>query len=395
MAQAQKKQEETEIPAEGAGTAISLIPENINPVEVFTPAGIDKILGEVRRIALSEVRDMSTALGRKNIAALAHKVAKSKTALDNMGESLIEDARKKVSTINAERKKVRETLDALKEEIRAPLTEWEDAEENRMAEHERALAALEAKAMLAHDKWMSLSVDDMQADLNAIMGDNNDYQEFSTRHEIVKKNAVAAFENAIAKRQKHDADQAELERLRKSDEDRKRKEREDQIAKDAADQARREAEADKLESERKQRAAEEETKRAKEAEEKAKRDLAEAEDRRLREAKEAEEKAVRIQKENEERAERERKANEERIDRERREAAEAERKRIEDAQREEDAKARKREEDKKHHAKVNNAALEFICAIIEKQDGSTSTELGQAIVSAIARGEVPHTKISY
>lgn len=105
--------------------------EQLNPVEIFSDGGVDKILNDIETKALSIVTDVSTPAGRRDIASLAFKVARSKTLLDDMGKVMVDDAKKKVKTINAHRKTIRDTLDALKEKVRDPLTEWEVEEDKR------------------------------------------------------------------------------------------------------------------------------------------------------------------------------------------------------------------------------------------------------------------------
>ena len=50
--------------------------------------------------------DVSTPGGRQVIRSTAYKIARSKTALDEMGKGLGEDMRAKVNAINADRKRI-------------------------------------------------------------------------------------------------------------------------------------------------------------------------------------------------------------------------------------------------------------------------------------------------
>lgn len=394
MGQAAKKTEE-QIMDSGA---VSLIPEKLNPVEVYD-SGMPALLAKIRETALSEVRDIATVAGRKNIASLAYKVARSKTFLDTMGAKLAEDARKTVDTINAKRKTARDTLEALQEEIRQPLTDWENKDRDRMAGHEQAIAGIEQAGKLASDNWIALSVETMRRQAEHIRGDNRDYEEFSSRHRIVADNTLKALNEAIDKKTKHEKDQADLEILRKAEAERVQKERDDRVAKEAADKARAEAEAEaarkaKEEAERAaaaQKKADDERRAAEEREKKAKQDKEDAE----RRAKEAEDRREREAKESQERAERERKSTEERVERERKEAADVERRRAEKEKRDAEDAASKREADKKHHAKINNEAMAGIIRAMESVQPEDVEGTAKAIVTALAKGEIPHTKISY
>ncbi|STR94742.1 Uncharacterised protein [Hafnia alvei] len=89
--------------------------------------------------------DLSTKKGRDAIASMAHKVARSKTYIDNAGKDLVAELKALPKQIDESRRLVRERLDALKDEVRRPLTEWEAEQERIKAEeamnsmHEEAL----------------------------------------------------------------------------------------------------------------------------------------------------------------------------------------------------------------------------------------------------------------
>ncbi|MDE1907630.1 MAG: hypothetical protein KGH75_14385, partial [Rhodospirillales bacterium] len=136
----------------------SLIPlESINAVEVFTGPNLDELLAKIRQETATIVPDVSTAGGRKEIASLAYKVARSKTTIDEAGKSLVAEWKKKSAEVDASRKKARDYLDALKDEVRKPLDEWEaeqarieresaeKAEAERLAEFEAARIEMERR----------------------------------------------------------------------------------------------------------------------------------------------------------------------------------------------------------------------------------------------------------
>src|SRR4051812_35235226 len=125
---------------------------------VLTPAifsskeTVDDVLAAIRAEAdkFIEVRDISTPAGRAAIASFAHsKIAKSKTALDALGKTVKEEAQEKVYRVDDERRRIREFLDALRDEVRAPLTEWEEADRKRIAAHEAALLEVRDTAVFA------------------------------------------------------------------------------------------------------------------------------------------------------------------------------------------------------------------------------------------------------
>lgn len=187
----------------------ALLPvESINAVEVFRDrAKLDDLLQRIRAETATLVPDITTEAGRKLIASTAYKVARSKTAIDEAGKALVEDWKRQAKVVDAERKHARDTLDALKDEIRRPLDEWE-------AEEARKEAALVEEARLRREA-------EEAARLAEIERREREVREAEER--------IAAAERAEAERKA--AEQAEAER----------QEREARIAAEAAERAEREA----------------------------------------------------------------------------------------------------------------------------------------------------------
>ncbi len=127
-------------------TATELIQTtDINPVKLFSESGLDPILEEITEHVKSLDADLSTAKGRKEIASMAHKVAKSKTYLDELGKDLVAGQKATIKKVDGERKRMRDYLDNLKAEVRKPLTEWEEAEQ-RLQDQKEATKRAEREA---------------------------------------------------------------------------------------------------------------------------------------------------------------------------------------------------------------------------------------------------------
>jgi colicin import membrane protein len=119
--------------------------EKQNVMTVFTEANaIDPILANIAKQAKSIVYDVATAQGRKEIASTAYKVAQAKTYLDGLGKDLVDEMKELPKKVDASRKAMRDFLDNLKDEIRLPLTQWEEEQERIEAEKK---AAIEAEAL--------------------------------------------------------------------------------------------------------------------------------------------------------------------------------------------------------------------------------------------------------
>jgi colicin import membrane protein len=117
---------------------VSIDVATLTPASVFAPGGMEGIISKLEAEVRAIDRDITTPEGRDAVKSLAYKVARSKTALDDMGKELVADIKKQAGAIDADRKLARDRLDALKEEVRGPLTQWEEAEANRISGHEGA-----------------------------------------------------------------------------------------------------------------------------------------------------------------------------------------------------------------------------------------------------------------
>lgn len=126
--------------------------EKNNAMAVFTNNDqLDPLIEAIEKEARSLVPDVTTKKGRDAIASMAHKVARSKTYIDNAGKDLVAELKALPKQIDESRRVVRERLDALKDEVRLPLTEWEAEQERIKAEE--AMNALHAEALEMNIKF--------------------------------------------------------------------------------------------------------------------------------------------------------------------------------------------------------------------------------------------------
>ena len=278
--------------------------EPATALDLFTaPDKVQVLLSGIREKALAEQAlldtDLSKAKNRDAIKSLAYKVTHSKTYIDKAGKALVDDLKELPKKVDASRKQCRDELDALSEEIRQPVTAWEDAEKARVA-----------------------------------------------AEELVKQ-IERDHEEALQMNELHD--------LRKAEEERKRIEHENEIKRQAAEQARIEAEQ---KAQRDREAAELKAKQEREAAELKARQEVEAAAKREREAREAQERAEREKQVAIANAEREKLAA---VEAERRKAEEAERARLAEIERQKQEEL-KRQADTVHRAKVNNQAMQDLIA---------------------------------
>lgn len=207
--------------------------EQLNPVSIFKAGGIAPIINAIRYEALSEVPDLSTEKGRKAVASNAFKVAKSKTLLDKMGKALADSLNEKLKPINAERKIARDELDKLRDEVRQPLTIWEE-DQSRIAfakiekEKQKRLTLLREAdheiGLLLHEKYQRevqeaerLEVERVQCELDAETARQKKAVEDAAEAARVEAERLAEEAVATAEREAQDAinRQKETERLAK------------------------------------------------------------------------------------------------------------------------------------------------------------------------------------
>lgn len=351
-------------------TELATVPTKENALSVFSVAqGLDPYLAHIRAEIDGFTPDVSTRKGREAIASIAYSVAKSKTALDNIGKQLVADLKDVPKKIDAERKRMRDLLDAWKDEVRKPLDEWDAAEAERVGKLQAGIDWFNLRA----NENADLDAAELKASLekvqSMVIGDN--WQEFEAEAHRAKAAAIESLTAQLAKREKFEADQAELGRLRAEAEEREQKDREERIAKDAADKARKEAE-DRAQLDR-------------DAEAQRVRDEQSAAERRELDLKLQAEIAERQRLEAEQRAEQAERDSTARAE----QAAQAERQRIADERAEEERQAKARQADTEHKSKILKAAKEAFVGM------NISEELAKAIVLKIARREVPNVTISF
>ncbi|MFN3474043.1 MAG: hypothetical protein ACK4ZW_08365 [Blastomonas sp.] len=360
----------------------------------------DQLVEAIRADIADREHDIATKAGRDRIASEAFTIRKRKAAIDRTRKDMTEAWRKQTNEVNAAGKAITEKLDALAEEVRAPVTAWEDAEAARKAEADKIIDDLSAAAVVS----FSEATTDIEARLDRIRGINLNGEVLGVRLDMaqdMQRKAIVALTDVIEQKRAQEAQARELEQLRREREEAQRRaeqEAAERLAKERAEAAAK-AEADRI-----AKAAQEAADRARrEAEEAA----AHAEREREAQARAAAEAAERKRQERESAA---RAAEEERarqaqaaIDaanrraEEAERAAQAERDRIAQAERAEVARLaaeaealRNREADQAHRQQVIQTAADSLTGI----PGLTQ-KLAKSIIYEIAAGNVPAVSIAF
>jgi septal ring factor EnvC (AmiA/AmiB activator) len=194
-------------------TSIAVVVD-ANPSLVLINADTRELfLAHVRKEIWEFKGNVKTASGRKEKASFAHKVTRTKTAIDNAGKALNENARAQITAVDAVRRELRETLDSLRDEVRAPLTEWEVAEKTRVETRDNTLRII-SQACIPIPGETSASIADRLEQLNCI----HIYKEvFQEGTESAIQALAESTEQVVAlldRAKSEEAAKAELEKLR-------------------------------------------------------------------------------------------------------------------------------------------------------------------------------------
>lgn len=307
--------------------------------EIFGQGGLDKFVDQVREQVVGEVPDLETDKGRKRIASLAAKVSRSKTAVEKPGREYLKRIKELPRTIETELREFTREMDSLRDEVRKPLTEFEEKEKARIEKHTQGL------------EWFALRLENYDLDLDEIKQSIADteavvvdesWDEFEAEAHRAKEKALASLHERLAIREKQEAERRELEELRKAQEEQRRKDEIAAAEKAAEERAHRKAIEESLRKEREHQL----------AIERAEREKAEAEARAAQ-------------------------------------AAENARKQQEAECLDEQQEQERRERNKQHRGKINREAMaDLVSAGLSEADAKTA-------VTAIAKGSVRGASINY
>jgi len=188
------------------------------------PEKLDALYGHVEKMARALVADPLTKEGASQIKSCARQIASVKKRIDDIGKDVVADLKDLPRKIDANRKTLRERLEALQDDIRRPVTEIENREDEidgikgihlRLANASSEEIAKELKFVseipLTEEKWHE-SLEKAKA---AIAGETK---------------ALELLKSTAEKREK---DAAELEQLRKNQEEADRIIRENKIKEEA------------------------------------------------------------------------------------------------------------------------------------------------------------------
>ncbi|UZJ58601.1 hypothetical protein OKW98_18665 [Pseudomonas sp. KU26590] len=369
-----------------------------NAPVIYVAGGLNQFLEAVKAEVAGEVPDLTTRKGRERIASLAAKVSKSKAAVEKPGRDYLKRLKEMPKVVETELREFVNSMDALRDATRQPLTDWEKAEDARVDAHNDGIQRIKDLAVF-EEVPTAAHVAQVIADLELVAIDDS-WQEFLAEAAQAKDQALTKLRALLADRTKHEAELAEIAKFNAEKAIREQQERDAVIARAAAEQAQRDAEA-KAEAERNAAAAREQALKdqaaaQQRAAEQAARDAESAAAQQALQLKLAAEQAERIAAQAEAtRLAAIQKAEQERIAAELRQAEAVERARQQEVERQAAAvafelkQAQAREADLEHKKSINRAALEAFVA------GGMTEECAKQAVTLIAQRKIPAVSIQY
>lgn len=369
-----------------------------NAPAIYVAGGLSQFFEAVKAEVANEVPDLKTVKGRARIASLAATVSKSKAAVEKPGRDYLKRLKEMPKVVEAELREFVTKMDSLRDTTRQPLTDWENAEQARKDRHVDNIQAIKDMEVFGATPTAA-AVAQVIVQLEAIeLGDS--WEEFLPEAAQAKDRTLSLLRAMQNERTQHEAEQAELVRLRAEAEAQAQRDRDAAIAQAAADQARREAseraEAERLAAARREQELLDQAAAAQRAAAQAVLDAeAAAERQRMQLELQAEQARTAAAQ-----AEANRIAAEQRAEQDRLAAIRRQEEAVEQARLAEKARAdaaadeilrqqQARQADVAHKSKILGEAKQALIGM------NISEELAKAIVLKIARGEVPHITIQF
>ena len=369
-----------------------------NAPAIYIAGGLGQFFDAVKAEVTGEVPDLTTVKGRARIASLAATVSKSKKAVETPGRDYLKRLKEMPKVVEAELRDFVTKMDNLRDSTRQPLTDWENADQARKDRHVDGIDSMKDMALFGATPPASV-VARVIADLETIEI-NDGWEEFLAEAAQVKDQTLAKLRTLHAERTQHEAEQAELVRLRAEAEAQAQRDRDAAIAQAAAEQACREAaeraEAERLAAARREQELTDQAAAIQRAAAQAALDAeAAAERQRLQLELQAEQSRAAAAQAETNRIAAEQRAEQERVAAIRRQEEAAEQAR-QDERRRADAAAAEivrqqgmRERDEAHRRAINRTALEAFIA------GGMPEECAKQAVKLIAQRKIPAITISY
>lgn len=237
------------------GDIIELIDKDNAPV-IYKSGGLGVYFDHISAQVADEVPDITTKAGRDRVASLAAQVSRSKTAVEKPGREYLKKIKELPREIEKELKTFVDQCDALRDQVRAPLTAWENKQREIQEAHNQAISIIKLSGVAEYQNSESVK---KQLDDLASFDYSKVREEYHDEYRSAISGSVFQLNRLFTQMEKAEADARELAELRAKQAEAEQRERERKIAEQAAEQERQRAEhrlkMEREEFERKQDAA--------------------------------------------------------------------------------------------------------------------------------------------
>ncbi|MEB0078056.1 hypothetical protein QN386_17850 [Pseudomonas sp. CCI3.2] len=206
-----------------------------NAPAIYGHNSLHRYVEAARQSIVAEVPDLSSVKGRKRIAHLAAEVARSKTGVDKAGRAYLKRLKEMTTPIEAELRVFGSEMDALRDEVRKPLDDWQAAEDTRINEHEANIQSIKDMAVFAETPTASY-VSQLIADLELFAIDDS-WEEFLPEVAQVKDKSLATLRALLVDRTQVEADLAAIAKFNAEQAVRDQQARDAEIARAAVAEA--------------------------------------------------------------------------------------------------------------------------------------------------------------
>ncbi|MBI6727675.1 hypothetical protein [Pseudomonas amygdali] len=358
-----------------------------NAPAIYVTGGLNQFLEAVTAEVTAEVPDLTTAKGRARIASLANKVSKSKKAVEDPGRDYLKRLKEMPKVVETELREFVNSMNALRDATRKPLTDWEAADLARRDKHTDGVQRIIDLTFFAETP-SAATVAQIIAELE-LVEINDSWEEFLPEAAQAKDRSLATLRTLLADRTKHEAELAEIAKFKAEKAEREQKDRDAEIARQAVERAQRELDQ-KAQAEREAAA-----KREQELIDQAAQARRDAEQKQRDADAAAENQALQLKLAAEREERQKLQAEQDRIAAEQRQAAAVERARLDEISRQEQeaAEARRiaeaREADKAHIKSVCLAAQQAMVSL------GVDEACAKAVIILIHQKKIPAITINY
>lgn len=187
-----------------------VLASEISALEVFTGGKVQEVVERIKAHVSSIATDATTDAGREAITSLAYKVTRSKTTIDNVGKGIKDPMMEDINKIDAVRRYARTALEALADDIKKPVTEYNLREAARVKAIQTKIDAI--KALVRPDMMTYFELCQAIDSLDEI--NPAEFADYAEQVSTTMAETKALLTERLEPQRKYEADQKELEVLR-------------------------------------------------------------------------------------------------------------------------------------------------------------------------------------